>query len=121
MEVDYKAWLESAKIRLVALQHRKNGIAARRVALNAEEVSVNVEIDALAQTVSALSTLVPDPLPDSFLDVLALVGKVVVDVGMTSRIKAILQANPLREFSANEVRAELQKSGFALGDYSNAL
>jgi Fe2+ or Zn2+ uptake regulation protein len=50
-----------------------------------------------------------------------LVGKMIVDVGISNRIRTILQAGISRRFSAVEIRDELQRTGFYMGDYANAL
>jgi hypothetical protein len=122
MTVDYKSWLDAAKNELFRLQDEKNGIRNERATLDSREREVDKKIDAMAQTVSALASLVPDAPPEpSLLGFLSVLGKTIVDVGMKGRILAILQTSATQRFSAVEIRAELEAGGFYLGDYSNAL
>ncbi|HLM97786.1 MAG TPA: hypothetical protein VK335_00795 [Bryobacteraceae bacterium] len=122
MAVDYSSWLEAAKGELLRLQGEKNRIRNERAALDFSERDVDKRIDAMAQTVSALASLVPEAAPEpTLMGILSAIGKTLVDVGIKGRILAILQANAPKQFSAVEIRAELEAGGFYLGDYSNAL
>jgi hypothetical protein len=122
MSVDYKVWLEGAKAELYELQRQKEALQAHQADLTRQEQEIDKRIQGMAQTVSGLASLVPEEPPEmSVLGVLAAVGKVLVDVGLTGRIRAILQAVAPRELSATEIRSELQGTGFYLGNYSNAL
>jgi hypothetical protein len=86
------------------------------------EKEIDKKIDAMAQTVSALAPLVPEPTPELTLpNVLAIVGRAIVEVGITDRIRALFRVTSARQISALEVRDELVASGFYGADYSNFL
>lgn len=122
MALDYRAWLECAKAELSALQSRKDGIRQQMESLRLMENNIDRQINGLAQTVAGLAPLVPEePIDFSFRSVLGLVGKAIVDVGITDRIRAILRAGTEQRFSAMEIRQELERTGWCIGDYANAL
>lgn len=121
MQYDYQSWLESARQHLALLQQQKDQLRAQQAALALQEQEIDRQISGMAQTVSGLASLVPEPPPDfSLSSILGLLGKAIVDVGLTDRIRTVLQAHP-QGLSAIELRAALQASGFHLGDYANAL
>lgn len=98
MALDYRAWLECAKAELSALQSRKDGIRQQMESLRLMENNIDRQINGLAQTVAGLAPLVPEePIDFSFRSVLGLVGKAIVDVGITDRIRAILRAEQSRD------------------------
>jgi hypothetical protein len=120
--IDYNAWLNSAKAELAELQRRKNDLRTQQGDLRRQEQEIDRQINGMAQTVSGLASLVPEGLSEpTLLGVLELVGKTIVDVGISSRIRTILQAAASRSFSAVEIREELQRTGFYTGEYANAL
>jgi len=122
MSLDYRAWLEGAKAELQSLQQQKEMLQAQQAELARQEREIDKRIEGMAQTVSGLASLVPEEPPElSVTGVLAVVGKVIVDVGLTGRIRTILQAASPHGLSAVEIRSELQRTGFYLGNYSNAL
>jgi hypothetical protein len=122
MSIDYHAWLEHARAELAELQAQKDAIRAQREQLARQEQDIDKKINGVAQAVSGLASLVPDvPQEVSLMSILGMVGKAFVEVGITARIRAILQAAAPRSLSAVELRDELTKSGFYTGDYSNAL
>jgi hypothetical protein len=121
MQYDYSSWLENARQHLTTLQQQKDQLRAQQAALALQEQEIDRQISGMAHTVSGLASLVPEPPPDfSLSSVLELIGKVIVDVGLTDRIRTVLQAHP-QGLSAVELRGALQASGFYLGDYANAL
>jgi hypothetical protein len=122
MVVDYRAWLEGARLHLVELQHQKDQLRAQQVELLKQEQEIDRKISGMAQTVSGLASLVPDAPPDlALMSILERICKTVVEVGITARIRTMLQAAAPRDLSAVEIRSELQATGFYLGDYANAL
>jgi hypothetical protein len=122
MSVDYAEWLESAKGELVRLQCRKDALQQERANLDAQERDINAKIDAMAQTMSALAPLVPEANANlSLAGYLSSIGKTMVEMSMRERIRAILHANAEREFSAVQIRNELELLNFGLESYSNAL
>ncbi|MGJ5814535.1 hypothetical protein [Paludibaculum fermentans] len=122
MATDYGAWLKNARAALTELQRQKDSLRAQQESLRLEEQEVDRQINGMAQTVSGLASLVPAELPEpSLMGVLELVGKTIVDVGITNRIRAILKVSASRQFSAVEVRDELRRTGFYVGEYANAL
>ncbi|MGD0778768.1 MAG: hypothetical protein ABSC05_38815 [Candidatus Solibacter sp.] len=124
MAIDYRAWLEGAKAELSELQGQKSQIQAQQAELRNREQEIDARINGMAQTVSGLASLVPDEsLEPSWLSLLRLIGKTMVDVGLTARIRAILQAAGERwmGLSAIEVRSELQRAGFYAVDSANLL
>jgi|SRR5579871_935296 len=122
MSVDYAAWLESARAELFRLQCQKDALLQQRATLDAQEQEVNAKIDAMAQTMSALAPLVPEAnVVSSLSGFLSSIGKTMVEMTMRERIRAILHANAAHEFSAVEIRNELERLNFSLESYSNAL
>jgi hypothetical protein len=120
--IDYTAWFESARAELSDLQRRKNELRAQQDELRRQETDIDRQINGMAQTVSGLASLLPQELPEpTLMGMLGLVGKTMVDVGIRNRIRTILQAGVSRQFSAVEIRDELQHTGFNMGDYANAL
>jgi hypothetical protein len=122
MSLDYKALLRAATADLQNLQHQKETLHVQQTTLTQQEREIDKKIEGMAQVVAGLSPLVPEEPPDpSILGILGLVGKVLVDVGLSAKTRLVLQAAAPRALSATEIRTELQKAGFYLGDYSNAL
>jgi hypothetical protein len=124
MAIDYKVWLEGAKAELAELQRQKNQIQAQQAELRRREQEIDTRINGMAQTVSGLASLVPEEiLEPSWSSLLAVIGKTMVDVGLTARIRAILQAagGCWTGLSAIEIRSELQRTGFYAVQSGNLL
>src|ERR1039457_912908 len=124
MAIDYRAWLEGAKAELAELQGQKNHIQAQQAELRRREQEIDARINGMAQTVSGLASLVPEEsMEPSWSSFLAVIGKTMVDVGLTTRIRAILQAagGSPTGLSASEIRTELQRAGFYAVDSGNLL
>jgi len=122
MSVDYRAWLDGARAQLEELQRQKDQLKEQQAELLRQDKEIDRQISGMAQTVSGLASLVPDPPPDcSLMSILGLIGKTIVEIGLTARIRTILQAADPQDLSAIEIRSELETTGLYLGDYANAL
>lgn len=104
------------------LQRQKDQLKEQQAELLRQEKEIDRQISGMAQTVSGLASLVPDSPPDcSLMSILGLIGKTIVEIGLTARIRTILQAADPQDLSAIEIRSELETTGLCLGDYANAL